>query len=571
MQPYFLLLLTLIGSPALLPAAAETPLRPMVVFSEVLADPQPPVGLPETPFIELFNRSEQSLQLAGWQLEINGRSCVLDSFQLAARSWVVLVPAAKGGLWEGHKEVLPLKGFSSLTLTSGTLVLRSARGGVIDALAYSRTMGQAGFKRDGGWSLERKDTDHLSHSLHNWDYSLAPEGGTPGDPNSLDQLLPDEEVPRVRSLHWQDAQHLVLQFSKNLSPAAFEEAEVLVGTGPLSFTTRLEEVWNQELLLSFDLAPEAGQVLSLYWAQRPYDWAGNLLVGNEQLEVGLPELPRAGDVVINELLYEPPTGGSDYIELYNCSARIVDLSSLYLSRAGEDGLPEKLFALSQHKTPFMPGTFLVVCGDHAWLRAQYGLDDFLLLAPEEALPNYINEGGSVLLTNRRGEVLDRMDYHAGLHNSFLDATKGVALERLDVRAPSLSPHNWQSAAADAGYGTPGRPNSQSAPTRVQSKSPLRTEPELFSPNGDGQDDLLYLHYAFEEAGLLCSVTIYNERGLPVRRLVNNAPAGREGFWVWDGSDDEGRVCPPAWYVLQVHWHGPGATPGSYRTAVALGR
>src|SRR5690554_1984449 len=112
MQPYFLLLLTLIGSPALLPAAAETPLRPMVVFSEVLADPQPPVGLPETPFIELFNRSEQSLQLAGWQLEINGRSCVLDSFELAARSWVVLVPAAKGGLWEGHKEVLPLKGFS---------------------------------------------------------------------------------------------------------------------------------------------------------------------------------------------------------------------------------------------------------------------------------------------------------------------------------------------------------------------------------------------------------------------------------------------------------------------------
>lgn len=571
MLRYFLLLLALSGQLSSVFVVAEIPQRPMVVFSEVLADPQPLVGLPESPFVELFNRSEQSLQLGGWTLEINGRSTVLDSFQLAARAWVVLVPAAKSELWEGHKEVLSLKGFSSLTVSSGTLVLRSPQGGVIDALAYSRTMGQAGFKRDGGWSLERKDADHLSHSLHNWDYSLAPEGGTPGGPNSLDQVLPDAQAPRVRSLYWQDSLHLVVQFSKNLVPSSFEESPVLEGPGDPDFSTQLEEVWNQEVLLTWNRAPEVGQLLSLHWTRRPFDWAGNLLEADQALVVGRPEVAQAGDVVINELLYDPPTGGSDYVELYNCSARIVDLSSLYLARAGEDGLPEKLFALSQYETPFMPGTYLVLCGDYAWLQTQFGIRDLLLLAPEEALPNYINEGGSVLLTNRRGEILDRMDYHAGLHNPFLDATKGVALERLDVRAPSLSPHNWQSAAADAGYGTPGRPNSQSAPTRLQSKSPLRTEPELFSPNGDGQDDLLYLHYAFEEAGLLCSVTIYNERGLPVRCLVNNAPAGREGFWVWDGSDDAGRACPPGWYVLQIHWHGPGAEPGAYRTAVALGR
>ena len=46
---------------------------------------------------------------------------------------------------------------------------------------------------------------------------------------------------------------------------------------------------------------------------------------------GLPDYVQPKDIVINEILYDPLPGGSDFVELYNKSNKIIDLKNLFFS------------------------------------------------------------------------------------------------------------------------------------------------------------------------------------------------------------------------------------------------
>ncbi|MDZ7848102.1 MAG: lamin tail domain-containing protein [Owenweeksia sp.] len=67
-----------------------------------------------------------------------------------------------------------------------------------------------------------------------------------------------------------------------------------------------------------------------FWTEiPPADCNGN--VGAlDTLLFALPSLPQAGELIINELLFNPPSGGADFVEIYNHSDKYFDLSNLRL-------------------------------------------------------------------------------------------------------------------------------------------------------------------------------------------------------------------------------------------------
>ena len=68
------------------------------------------------------------------------------------------------------------------------------------------------------------------------------------------------------------------------------------------------------------------------------------------LKYGIPKNPKYRDIIINELLFNPEEGGSDFIEVYNNSSNPFDLSRLAFSKKTNETEFEEPFQLK--KNPF---------------------------------------------------------------------------------------------------------------------------------------------------------------------------------------------------------------------------
>ena len=93
--------------------------------------------------------------------------------------------------------------------------------------------------------------------------------------------------------------------------------------------------------------------------------------------------------------------------------------------------------------------------------------------------------------------------------------------------------------------------------RIDLSSPLiafvHTEPDPFTPNGDGANDEVSLLYGISKVTQPISVEVdlYDLSGVRVRRGY----AGEGGIgsyeWKWDGRDDNGKLLPPGVYVYRI--------------------
>jgi hypothetical protein len=61
------------------------------------------------------------------------------------------------------------------------------------------------------------------------------------------------------------------------------------------------------------------------------DCKGNKIGSYNKARVGWAEEAVAGDVVINEVLFDPKPNAYDYVELYNHSKKVLDASQIFLA------------------------------------------------------------------------------------------------------------------------------------------------------------------------------------------------------------------------------------------------
>ena len=60
------------------------------------------------------------------------------------------------------------------------------------------------------------------------------------------------------------------------------------------------------------------------------DCSGNLLK-ESQIKFGIPKSADSSDVVLNELLFNPKTGGEDFVEIYNRTEKLVLLKEWFIT------------------------------------------------------------------------------------------------------------------------------------------------------------------------------------------------------------------------------------------------
>lgn len=274
----------------------------------------------------------------------------------------------------------------------------------------------------------------------------------------------------------------------------------------------------------------------------------------------------AQQVKISEILFNPPTGGSDYVELYNDSDTPISMGSLRLAQWRGDSI-SKLHTLD---TGYVIGAhdYCVITTDAQFVKDSYDVRYPNKIVQVKSLPTYANASGTVIVCKADSTIVDRLDYSESMHSRLLKDVEGVALERRSYGASTQDAANWFSAASTAGYGTPTYANSQSREF-LFTENNFVVEPEVFSPDNDGYNDLLNITYELLDETVSANINVTDKNGRVVRHLIRGGVLGTHGIVVWDGSDDSGQQCRQGRYVLIIEAYNTDGKRQTIRRTVTL--
>ncbi|MDG5799237.1 lamin tail domain-containing protein [Marinilabiliaceae bacterium ANBcel2] len=549
------------------------PERNSVIISEVMFNPSEKTALPNSQFIELYNRGNHPVELNGFSISNHRQTVLLKSKLIYPHQYLLLADKRDKELWKAYAiSPIYLSPWLSLLLTEGEIVLKDSKGRVINSLNYHRGIDHIDYKRSGGWSIEIIDPDNLSGDDSNWRYSKAEEGGTPGDQNSTFAHNPDNLFFYITDYHLNSDSCLTIRFSKPIDTLSVNKSSFTITSLENIEIEKIvfEEKFLKSITLCFSASLKKDKKYSLSFNKRPVDIGGTSLDTVEELLFALPVIPKKNSVVINELLFDPVEESARFIELYNRSNKPIDLSSMTITRDNQNGDPERLIEICKERKVLMPASLVVLTEDKEKLINYYKIDRKYHIVEVPQFPHLRINGGTLFLTLSNGKVVDKLNYSPAMHFPLLPATKGVSLERICSEEPSSNCGNWHSASANQNYATPGEPNSQSRPKLKHASSKIiSTKPDLFIPEDD-HNNKLYINYNFPSQGNSVTIKIYSRTGVEVRELVNNRLTGQTGFFTWDGTDNKGNRLPVGIYIIHVSSFTTNGNVKEFKETTVLG-
>ncbi len=518
--------------------AGPVPGRGEIVLNELLFDPSPG----QSEFVELQNRGRTPFDLRLLRIRDARSDDIPISFSrylLQPEAYIVLVedtasfsPVVNGVTY------LSVDGWPPLN-NGGDAVVLAGPDGVVDSLSYDGTRSAQGV------SLERIDPDAPSES-YNFAASVDASGSTPGRVNSVFEI--DNVAPSILFAEQTGAATLELHFDEpvrayELTPSSVLYASEVVELLPLS---------EAAIRILLD-EPPANPVIGL---ETLLDRKGNRA---DRPTSPISFLPKSGDLVFSEIMYEPRADGFDgradqieFVEMANISDHVLSVTHLIRTRnVNEYGNADTL-RFGRPFSALVPGAYLVVAvSDSAALRRAFpttrvGARTMYVSAPGLTLAN---GGDRLRIHNRLGEVIDDVTYRPQWHHPDLAERRGFSLERVDLRAPVGDAASWSSSAAADGA-TPGAPNSIAHTARVADASyGITVDPSPFSPDGDGHDDAAVVSYRLRSRTPNIRVRIYDVDGFEVRTLVPSGLSSADGRLVWDGLDGFDRSLRAGIYII----------------------
>ena len=520
-----------------------------VVIDEIMADPTPVVALPNNEWIELRNISTSAINLKGWKIgDLNSISGAMPNFILQPDSFVIICSGSAAASLIPFGRTLSVTTFPSLDNDEDQLSLISSEGKVIHAVNYSSLWYQNELKKAGGWTLEMIDTRNPCSGISNWKASTDLNGGSPGRKNATQSINPDQSAPKLLRAYAVDNITVTLVFDEpldSLKAAVVAGYSISDGIGLPVTAVAVSPVFDKvNLRLSTPLA--ASKIYTITNSAIT-DCVGNAISSKNTARVGISRIADSLDIVINEILFNPPPTGSDFVEIYNRSNKVIDLKQTYIANRSSNGTISNITQISKENYLFFPQDFMVLTPEVADIKAAYinqNPDAFIAIN----LPSFNDDNGNVVILNAQGDITDELAYCDKWHFKLLDNTEGVALERIDYNATTQSADNWHSAATSAGYGTPTYKNSQYH-MNDGVKGDIKLSPEIVSPDNDGQDDFATLEYNFSEPGYVATITIFDAVGRPVRYLQGNALCGTKGSFKWDGLGEKNQSLVIGVYIV----------------------
>jgi hypothetical protein len=516
---------------------------PSVVINEILFDP---AGADDgCEFIELFNRGGHAVVLHEWSLE-SGNGNREGNWKLEwCGSKLDTIPP-RGFFVIGEDQVFPEPDFiATLDLQNGPDGCRlTDPAGLADVVGWGDLVfdeyfeGEPAVDAKSGCSIGR-DPDGSDTGLNRADFRdfAVPSPGSYNHPPkdlmalalglSRDRPMLASEIELVCRVHNAGTEPcgqgamLVAEVGGRCD-SAFILEDLLPGS-TVGLTVRLDK-------------PGAGIHGAVAWHScRDDKWHGNDTVRTSIVFAPPP-------LVVNEIMFKPDGRDCEWIELLNASDGVLDLAGWTLEDSRGKAGP-----IADGDLVVSGGDFLILVEDREVFGAVHpDISEQTYERPAGGWPSLNDADGplgfadAVVIRDGFGSMVDSVAYCRSW------CSPGRSVERIDPAGATPDPANWSPHFGKSGS-SPGAPNSVSFHLPTAGKA-LSLSPRTFSPDGDGEDDLVAVTITLPGRGLV-RVRVFDVNGRPVRRLIDGdvVDSGRVTFW--DGTCDDGSSAATGLYLL----------------------
>lgn len=516
-----------------------------VVINEIMADPEPIVGLPPYEYVELYNTTDHAINIKDWTFVIGtSEKIITQDITINAKGFIILCKEESVPFLSEYGDCV---GFTSFSIpNSGSLFsLYEFHKLLVFGLEFDKSWYRDSEKADGGWSLEQIDPHSPCLEAVNWRASCNIKGGTPGAENSVDdEIIIAPDIDYVNVLSSNSIEVVFNQKMDTLSLANTENYTIIEFNAHPYRVQPSKDRKSVTLFFEEDIIIQGFHKILVFGS----NCSGVPVSVGCSYAFGFPEEAAGGDVVINEILFDPISPAADYVEIYNKSDKTFNINRLQLGvvKSSFPNPPDTtLKTICSEGRQLMPGSYLLLTTTPDVIGYQYECptDDFITM---KSFPSYPNGGATVLLCFD-DEIIDCMSYSEDLHYPLLSETKGVALERVSPDISSWDSENWHSAAAPL-YGTPGYQNSVFIENSSEDAE-IEISPPVFSPDGDGFDDVTTINLSCFQNGFTAKIIIFDSQGMFVKDLVKCQNIASQSRFIWNGLDESGKKVPSGIYVV----------------------
>jgi hypothetical protein len=295
-----------------------------VIVNEIMVKP-PVSGLPNKQFVELRNTTNETIRLKNWML--NNRT--LNDGYLFPNGYVILCAAADTNSFKPYGNTVGINNWQTLTF-DGAAAIRTDVNELMDSLPYTDETYQDPIKQQGGWSMELDTQRYVGNCPKSlfWSASVNLSGGTPGIKNSkgfasgfvnaTDSLVNNSTIELNFQVPMDRAQ------AENLANYSIDNGIVIqsvVAQNPLTTKVKVNllTALSQNIIYTLIVKEFAGCIGYTHAA--------------DTFKIAITDIPVAGEIVINEVLFHPNVGGEQFVELYNTTNKLFKIKDLIIAQA----------------------------------------------------------------------------------------------------------------------------------------------------------------------------------------------------------------------------------------------
>jgi len=539
-----------------------------LIISEIMADPSPPIFLPDAEYIEIFNRSTKKISLMGCTLSDGSSDAELPDSIMYPGEYRIVCKLSDAQYFSKYGKIIPLSIFPSINNDGDEITLYNRKNEQLTVAVFSLEDYKDAQKAMGGYALEYIALNRPCLIKNEWHPSMHPSGGTPGVMNSVIDFSADLKGPQLLSATALSEWEIKLVFDEKIqSDLIYRPEQFAIHPSRSIATAEPQDSYAEWVLLLHQPLQEGTK----------YHLTGHgisdclLNPSNIQSDsFALSSLPDSGDLVFSEVLFDAFSYHHEFIEIYNRSSKDLLLTGLEVSIGDTSdawiSLKESLKdeVLQAHQ-------YLAISPDAEDLCFVYTQCDSnrVLSTPWKSMED---NGDLIRLAYNTGRTrihLDSLPFSSNWHHPFELDTEGKSLEKLDFDEASYRSSNWQTASKKAGFATPGLPNSQRYIERLPNKDfPYQLSGNRLSPNGDGFEDVLNISIQAAISGLLSRIQIFSLTGVPIAELYKDRVDYQQRI-VWYGQDRNGLPLPYGNYILSLYFKHPEGEESAFKERIAI--